>query len=89
MTNDVGPACSKSKPRQCGNKQRLLVEEAQAYALLPCAGVPSPALAALASSIRPQQQHKMVTFLWCFFAGLFRFPISYFYLPFQDSVPNS
>lgn len=48
-------------------------------------------------SIRPQQQQKMVMFLWwcCFvlfffvFAGLLRFPISYFCLPFHDSVPNS
>lgn len=89
MTNDIGPACSKSKPRQCGKKQRLPGEEAQVCAPLPGAGVRSPASAALTSSIRPQQQHKMVTFLWCFFAGLFRFPISYFCLPFHDSVPNS
>ena len=57
--------------------------------LLPCAWGIFPTLAAPISSIKPQQQQKMVTFLWWVFCVCFcRFPVSYFHLPFQDSGPS-
>lgn len=69
------------------------------HGCMPCHvhGVHTPALPAPTFAIRPQQQQKMVSFLWCccfvsfcfVSAGLLRVPISYFCLPFHDSVPNS
>lgn len=82
MTNDVGPASSKSKPTHCRNQQCLPEEEAQVYALLPCARA-HPLHWQHLLPLLDHSNNKMITFLWCFFAGLFRFPISYLCLPFM------
>lgn len=85
-TDDAGSACSNSKPRHDRKWGNMDLSPQGRHRYVPTMSIPHPITPSTPSD-HSITGNGMV--LWCFSAGVFRFPVSYFWFSFHIWVLNS